>query len=350
MNRNQKWLGLAAVFALYLLVLLSACGQQEPATEPTVFQTDPTTQPPEPVISRLEVVSMPDKTKYLLGEDFDATGLIIRAVMSDGSAIENVEWTIDENLFLTSNTTGVKVSYGGKTLEIPILVRHPGNLDEYAVENFTTLENSPLQGKTFFWLGSSVTLGSNSLNESMADYIAKKYDCVCIKEAVSGTTLATYKKNSYVERLIAYLNSDDRVDQVDAVIVQLSTNDQYKPESFGVVTANDVRDLSEFDASTTFGAMEYIIATVKENWDCPVFFYANPPTDYSSYMTMVLGLYDIAAKWDIEVIDMFMDVEFLNLPTEEQRDLWMSDKIHPTKAGYRDWWLPKFEEALLELE
>lgn len=66
-------------------------------------------------------------------------------------------------------------------------------------------------------------------------------------------------------------------------------------------------------------------------------------------MTMVLGLYDIAAKWDIEVIDMFMDLNFNSIPTEEQRKLWMADKIHPTKAGYRDWWLPKFEEALLEL-
>ena len=66
-------------------------------------------------------------------------------------------------------------------------------------------------------------------------------------------------------------------------------------------------------------------------------------------MTMVLGLYDIAAKWDIEVIDMFMDLNFNSIPTEEQRKLWMADKIHPTKAGYRDWWLPKFEEALIAL-
>jgi hypothetical protein len=25
----------------------------------------------------------------------------------------------------------------------------------------------------------------------------------------------------------------------------------------------------------------------------------------------------------------------------------MADAIHPTRAGYREWWLPKFEQALL---
>ncbi|MBR2890648.1 MAG: bacterial Ig-like domain-containing protein [Oscillospiraceae bacterium] len=329
--------------ALAMLMLLSAC-----AGEP-VKDTEPPTVPTEPELLRLEIVRMPDKTDYVLGESFDPAGLTLNAVMSDGSVVENVDWSVSEDQVLLTNTTHVPVSYQGKTVQIPVRVRHPGNVDEYAVDNFPTLEDSPLAGKTFFWLGSSVTLGSNSLEESMADFIAKKYDCTCIKEAVSGTTLATYKKDSYVDRLLAWLESEDRPAHVDAVIVQLSTNDQNQPESFGSVTAFDVRDPEAFDTATTFGAMEYIIATVQAELDCPVLFYANPPTERSSYMDMVLGLYEIAVKWDVRVIDMYMDPVFNDLPTQEQRKLWMTDKIHPTKAGYRDWWLPKFEEALLEL-
>lgn len=30
-------------------------------------------------------------------------------------------------------------------------------------------------------------------------------------------------------------------------------------------------------------------------------------------------------------------------------DVFMADAIHPTKAGYRDWWLPKFYEVLSEV-
>ena len=29
-----------------------------------------------------------------------------------------------------------------------------------------------------------------------------------------------------------------------------------------------------------------------------------------------------------------------------QRELYMADLIHPTKAGYREWWTPVFEKAL----
>ncbi len=32
-----------------------------------------------------------------------------------------------------------------------------------------------------------------------------------------------------------------------------------------------------------------------------------------------------------------MDLSFNAQPTEEQRSLWMVDKIHPSRAGYRDW-------------
>ena len=339
MRGFRIWCFLAAV-----MLLLCAC-TGEPASS-----TDPTALPAEPELLRLEIAVMPDKTDYVLGESFDPAGLVVNAIMSDGSVLQDVAWSVDENLVLMTNTTEVPVCYNGKSVQLPIRVRHPGNVDEYAVANFPTLEDSPLKGKTFFWLGSSVTLGSGALNESMADFISKKYDCACIKEAVSGTTLATYKADSYVDRLNAYLEADGKDINVHAVIVQLSTNDQNEPEKFGIVTSDDVRSPADFDTATTFGAMEYIIATMQETWDCPVLFYTNPPTGRSSYMDMVFGLYDIAAKWDVEVIDLFMDLEFNDLPTEEQRKLWMTDKIHPTKAGYRDWWLPKFEEALLNLD
>ena len=64
-----------------------------------------------------------------------------------------------------------------------------------------------------------------------------------------------------------------------------------------------------------------------------------------NYGVMVDALEKIADKWDVTIIDMYRDQEFNNI-TEEEQLLYMADKIHPTKAGYRNWWLPKFEEAL----
>lgn len=63
---------------------------------------------------------------------------------------------------------------------------------------------------------------------------------------------------------------------------------------------------------------------------------------------MVDILYQIKDKWNIEVIDMWNDTNFNNI-SEEQRALYMADKIHPTKAGYLEWWTPVFNEKLSEV-
>ena len=50
-------------------------------------------------------------------------------------------------------------------------------------------KTSPLKGKTVVFLGSSVTKGFAAHNNAFAEYIAIKDSCICIKEAVNGTTL-----------------------------------------------------------------------------------------------------------------------------------------------------------------
>lgn len=62
---------------------------------------------------------------------------------------------------------------------------------------------------------------------------------------------------------------------------------------------------------------------------------------------MVKLLQQIAEKWDIAIIDMWNDTEF-NALTEEQRALYMADGIHPTQAGYLEWWTPYMEEYLMK--
>ena len=181
----------------------------------------------------------------------------------------------------------------------------------------------------------------------MADFIAKKDGAVCLKEAVSGTTLADVKAESYVQRFNSYLSSEDCADHLDAFVCQLSTNDRGTPELFGEITPDEVRDAASFDCATTFGAMEYLVATVKEVWDCPVFFYTNPPLD-ENYDRMVEGLEKLAEKWDISVIDLYHN-ETIGSMSEEENALYMADSVHPTRAGYRELWMLIFEDALKDI-
>ena len=37
-----------------------------------------------------------------------------------------------------------------------------------------------------------------------------------------------------------------------------------------------------------------------------------------------------------------------NAISEAQRKLYMSDPVHPMKAGYREWWGPEMERQLLQ--
>lgn len=215
----------------------------------------------------------------------------------------------------------------------------PGNADRYAVSQVKPSGDETLKGKTVIFLGSSVTYGAASLGESFADDLSARLQCNVVKEAVSGTTLSTTSPNSYVTRL-----DNIKTRQADLFICQLSTNDASQKKPLGEVT--DSERMEDFDTDTVAGAMEYIIAYAKDKWDCPVVFYTNPKYDSDEYAAMVELLYEIRDKWGIGVIDLWTELPEI---TEEERALYMTDAIHPTRAGYLEWWTPVMEKDIIEM-
>ena len=212
-----------------------------------------------------------------------------------------------------------------------------GNGEQYDIENVEEFENSPLEGMNICYLGSSVTYGAYSQGVSFADYIAKRNGTTFVKEAVNGTTLAD-GNNSYISRM----EKLDKQAQFDLFICQLSTNDATQNKPLGEVSADGT---AEFDTHTVCGAIEYIITYVTQTWNCPVVFYTNSYYESQSYAAMVEALEEIQQKYDIGVIDLYTDEAFNDI-SDEQRSLYMADDIHPTKAGYLEWWTPKMEEYL----
>ncbi len=217
-----------------------------------------------------------------------------------------------------------------------------GNYGEYSLKNISAKEDSPMKDKTVIFLGSSVTFGYGSFGVSFSDYLEKTDGIIAVKEAVSGTTLVDVKSNSYVSRM----KTIDKNIKVDAFVCQLSTNDATKGMPLGEISEGF--DLEDFDTSTVSGAIEYIIAYAKDTWGCPVVFYTQAKYDSDHYGKMVDLLLGIQEKWDITVIDFWNDEEINNL-TEEQKEIYLIDHIHPTKAGYKEWWLPEFQKTLYEV-
>lgn len=217
----------------------------------------------------------------------------------------------------------------------------PGNRAEYDFSQIVPMENSPLAGKQMAILGSSVAYGEASEGYAVGEYLCARFGCELTKETVSGTTLVAGKKNSYVSRLY---NLDPEAN-FDLFICQLSTNDATMRKPLGEISGS--KNLEDFDTSTITGAMEYIICYAQETWGCPVVFFTGSRYDSEAYGAMVDRLLELQEKWGIWVLDLWSSDEF-NAISDAKRDLYMNDGIHPTKAGYRDWWGPEQERQLLE--
>ncbi len=315
-------------------------------------------------VTSLSVVTNPTKLSYDSGELFDPTGMVINATYEDNYIEENVEYhVVGASTPLTTSANYVTIRYKEGEVDIKITVSFAGNNEKYSVENTPVLDNRPLEGKTMFWLGSSVTYGACSEGEATCDYIAKRQNATSIKWAVSGTTLLdsdsglstdpgvdeSLNGKSYVYRLDNYIAKEDCVKNVDYFCLQLSTNDMYKSARFGAVTDADVKDINSFNKTTTFGAIEYIVAKAKETWDCKVVIWSNSYFQNNNYKKMVDATKEIASKWNIEFLNLYEDEEF-NKIGDANKALYMKDNIHPTKAGYREWWVPKFEECLASIK
>lgn len=212
-----------------------------------------------------------------------------------------------------------------------------GNAEQYSVKNVERLDESPLEGMEICYLGSSVTYGAASLQESFVEFIAKRNDTTFVKEAVSGTTLVTTGAGggSYVNRM----KRIDKNAKFDLFVCQLSTNDASQNKPLG--------DIHSTDATTVCGAINTIAEYAKTTWNCPVIFYTNAYYESDSYAAMVTAVKEISMVKGIGVIDLYTDEAFNDI-TSEQRELYMADEIHPTKAGYLTWWTPKMEQCLYE--
>lgn len=230
-----------------------------------------------------------------------------------------------------------------KGLHKVYMMAKPGNNTRYCLDGTAQIEHSPLAGLHGAFLGSSVTDGAMSLHESFADFLCRKHGISYVKEAVGGTTLSTKYKNNYIQRMEKNMSPGE---QFDFFVCQLSTNDAAKKVPLGEIAGE--KDRASFDTETVTGAVEYILSYVKETWGCPVIFYTGTRFDSPAYEAMVERLRELKNKWDFEIVELW-DPNVSGPVTESEYALYMSDPVHPTRAGYKIWWMPVFEKKLIEM-
>lgn len=185
-----------------------------------------------------------------------------------------------------------------------------------------------IYNKNILFLGSSVTYGSASEGISFVDIIRNDYGAMCTKEAVSGTTLTDINERSYISRL----KKIDPSANFDLFICQLSTND--------AALNIPMRNIED--------AIIFIVNYVKYTFSCPIIFYTGTYFESNNYKNMVELLYGLQAKYSFHVLDLYSDKDMLSVSKEDYLK-YMSDPIHPTYSGYKEWWTPKFVSFIKEL-
>ncbi len=75
------------------------------------------------VLESIEITTPPTKTSYIVGDDFDKAGMVVKAKYSDGNSEEITDYTITDGTKLKLDQKSVTISYNGKTVTQAIEVK-----------------------------------------------------------------------------------------------------------------------------------------------------------------------------------------------------------------------------------
>ena len=196
-------------------------------------------------VSRLELVSGPNKKDYQTGESFDVAGMEVAAYYNDGTEADVTTDCVVTPDPLTEGLTEVTVSYGGQTIKVTgITVTTPVILEGIAVTKAPD-KVSYIEGQSFDPLGMAVTaFYSNGTREDITSRVV--YDPhgalttgttrieICYVQE-SGTTFSAYQNISVSAKeavSIAMIREPDKKDYVDGetfdrtgMVVKVTYND-----------------------------------------------------------------------------------------------------------------------------
>lgn len=86
-------------------------------------------------LTKIEITKTPNKTKYVVGQNFDKTGMVVTGEYEDGSTQEILDYTIENGTNLTKEQTTVTIKYK------EMLVMQPITVEEKAITKISVSKN-----------------------------------------------------------------------------------------------------------------------------------------------------------------------------------------------------------------
>ena len=136
-------------------------------------------------LERIEVITEPTKTTYIIGEEFDPTGMVVTAYYDDGTpediAVTDCTFRFD---FSTAGTKTVIVSYNGIETTLEVTVQQQ---EEFPITFTQIADAAPyIEGPTIY-LGDGREGKPTEVTLEMED--PEQYDSDSIRWYVPGTTI-----------------------------------------------------------------------------------------------------------------------------------------------------------------
>lgn len=188
--------------------------------------------------TRLEVTHMPTKTKYLVGETFDSTGLIITAYYNDNTSEQVTGYTLSSPDMSAYGSKTVTVTFDEKTVDFSILVvdisgieiKTPPTKQEYLVGD--ALDSTGLTVLVKYTDGTSETITSGfTVSELDSSSIGEKEITVTYKNHTATFKVLVYELQGirithYPEK--TYYRVGETFDPTGLIVVVLRTDNTEK--------------------------------------------------------------------------------------------------------------------------
>lgn len=212
-------------------------------------------------------------------------------------------------------------------------------------------QGNKLENKILFNFGDSIAAGDGNNGKGYAELFATKYNMICYDFAVGGATLGETESNNITTQVTNALSGGITPDYI---LIEGGPNDISYNVPIGQIASD--YNISNFDKTTTVGALEWIIYTLKSNFPSAKMAFVSvhkmASRGYSSQIERQGICVDVCKKWATPIIDIFnrgnlntflSEYHKFTNPTESQPN---GDRTHPNELGYTTFYLPLIYETL----
>ena len=292
-----------------------------------------------------------ENNKPIIATYIDAnTNNYVFTMDSSWDSIRFTYYVSDEDkMMLTKGETPQSyVNYGymfGKNLSF-------NDYQREEIKEIAGSQGNKLENKILFNFGDSIAAGDGNNGKGYAELFATKYNMICYDFAVGGATLGETASNNITTQVATALSKGITPDYI---LIEGGTNDI---SGDGVPIGQIASDynIRNFDKTTTVGALEWIISTLKSNFPSAKMAFVSvhrmASRGYLSQIERQGICVDTCKKWSIPVIDIFNrgnlntflgEYHKFTNPTESQPN---GDRTHPNELGYTTFYLPLIYETI----